>query len=159
LGPCFWPPSSTAVSRLKNLTFVKDGTHLPAHDEALKYTETFIMTTQLTAPFKEQLLAQRANLQEQLNTLRGGTVGRAEASAEHFGRPEDSTAQVSSARDLEFAMDERESAELRLVEAALSRIEAGTYGQCIDCGVQIPAARLHAAPEAQRCIACQEKAE
>ncbi|NMM18591.1 MAG: TraR/DksA family transcriptional regulator [Rhodoferax sp.] len=117
------------------------------------------MTTQLTAPFKEQLLAQRANLQEQLNTLRGGTVGRAEASAEHFGRPEDSTAQVSSARDLEFAMDERESAELRLVEAALSRIEAGTYGQCIDCGVQIPAARLHAAPEAQRCIACQEKAE
>lgn len=117
------------------------------------------MTTQLTAPFKEQLLAQRATLQAQLNDLRGGTVGRAEASAEHFGHPEDSTAQVNSARDLEFAMDERETAELRLIDAALARIEAGSYGQCIDCGVEIPAARLHAAPEAPRCIACQEKTE
>ena len=117
------------------------------------------MTTKLTAPFKEQLLAQRASLLEQLNNLRGGTVGRAEASADHFGRPEDSTAQVSTARDLEFALDARETAELDLVDAALSRIEGGTYGQCIDCGVEIPAARLHAAPEAARCIACQEKTE
>lgn len=117
------------------------------------------MTTPSTAPYKEQLLAQRASLLEQLKSLRGGTVGRAEASAEHFAHPEDSTAQVNSARDLEFAMDERETAELRLIDAALARIEAGTYGQCIDCGVEIPVARLHAAPEAPRCIACQEKAE
>lgn len=117
------------------------------------------MTTKLTAPYLAQLLAQRATLREQLNSLRGGTVGRAEASAEHFGRTEDSDAQASSARDLEFALDSRETAELDMVEAALSRIEAGTYGQCIDCGVDIPAARLHAAPEAPRCIACQENAE
>lgn len=117
------------------------------------------MTTQLTAPFKAQLLARRAGLLEQLATLRGGPVGRAEASAEHFGRPEDSTAQVSSARDLEFALDERETAELREIDAALNRIETGTYGRCTDCGVEIPAARLHAAPEAPRCITCQEKAE
>lgn len=47
------------------------------------------MITKITAPFKEQLLAQRASLLAQLVNLRGGTVGRAEASAEHFGRPED----------------------------------------------------------------------
>ena len=117
------------------------------------------MTTQLNPLFKEQLLAQRASLLAQLSTLRGGTVGRAEASAEHFGRAEDSEAQVNSARDLEFALDERETAELRLIDAALARVEAGTYGQCIDCGVEIPAARLHAAPMASRCITCQEKAE
>ena len=117
------------------------------------------MTTKLTAPFKEQLLAQRTSLLEQLRNLRGGDVGRVEASAEHFGRQEDSTAQVNTARELEFAMDARESAELNLVEAALRRMEAGTYGQCVDCGVEIPAARLHAAPEASRCIACQQKAE
>jgi DnaK suppressor protein len=117
------------------------------------------MTTKLTAPYLAQLLAQRASLLEQLITLRGGAVGRAEASADHFGRPEDSTAQVSTARDLEFALDARETAELSQVEAALGRIEAGTYGQCIDCGMEIPAERLHAAPAASRCIACQEKAE
>ncbi len=117
------------------------------------------MRTELSTPFKQQLLAQRASLLEQLANLRGGMVGRAEASAEHFGRPEDSTAQVSTERELEFALDARESDELNQVASALGRIEAGTYGLCIDCGVEIPAARLHAAPEAARCIACQEKAE
>ena len=117
------------------------------------------MRTELTAPFKQQLLAQRASLLEQLATLRGGAVGRAEASAEHFGQAEDSTAQVSTEREMEFALDARENDELRMVDAALRRIDAGSYGQCIDCGVEIPAARLHAAPEAARCITCQEKVE
>ncbi len=117
------------------------------------------MSTQINPLFKEQLLAQRASLLAQLVNLRGGSVGRAEASAEHFARAEDSDAQVNSARDLEFALDERETAQLRQVDAALERIEAGTYGLCFDCGIEIPAARLHAAPEALRCIACQEKAE
>jgi len=86
-------------------------------------------------------------------------LGRAEASAEHFSGAEDTDAQVNSARDLEFALDDRESAEIRLVDAALERIKTGGYGQCLDCGEDIPAARLHAAPEAPRCIACQEKVE
>jgi DnaK suppressor protein len=38
-------------------------------------------------------------------------------------------------------------------------MEAGTYGLCIDCGTHIPAARLQVAPEAARCIPCQEKVE
>ena len=117
------------------------------------------MTTRSTAPFKERLLAQREGLKEQLKTLRGGDIGRAEASAEHFGAHEDSTAQTNTARELEFALDARESDELNQVEAALRRIADGSYGQCIDCGVEIPSARLHAAPEAPRCIACQEKVE
>lgn len=117
------------------------------------------MNTQDTVSFKQQLLAQRASLLEQRNNLRGGNVGRAQASAEHFERAQDSDAQVNTARDLEFALDDHETTEINLVEAALARIETGTYGQCIDCGVDIPVARLHAAPEAMRCIACQEKAE
>lgn len=116
-------------------------------------------TPLLTAPFKKQLLARQVVLLEQLASLRGGSVSRSEASASHFSRPEDSTAQTNTARDLEFALDEHETAELRQVEEALLRIEAGTYGQCIDCGVDIPQARLHAAPEAARCLACQEKME
>lgn len=112
-----------------------------------------------TNPFKNQLLAQRTSLLAQLRSLRGGSVGRVEASVDHFGQTEDSPAQVSTARDLEFALDARESAELDQIEAALQRIEAGTYGQCVDCGVQIPTARLHAAPEAARCVPCQAKTE
>lgn len=118
-------------------------------------------TMKITAlsPFKDQLLAQRASLLAQLNTLRGGTVGRAQASADHFGQPEDTPAQLNTARDLEFALDAHESAELDCIEAALQRIDSGTYGQCVDCGTPIPVARLHAAPEAARCLPCQEKTE
>lgn len=117
------------------------------------------MTTPLEARYKQRLLIERARLIEQLSSLRGGVVSRAQASAEHFGQPEDSPAQVSTARDLEFALDERETTELRALDAALGRIEAGSYGRCIDCGNAIPAARLDAAAQAPRCLACQDNVE
>ncbi len=41
------------------------------------------------------------------------------------------------------------------VLAALARVEKNTYGQCVDCGQQIPAGRLDARPEASRCVSCQ----
>ncbi|MDO9218237.1 MAG: TraR/DksA family transcriptional regulator [Lacisediminimonas sp.] len=117
------------------------------------------MTQKRNASFKKLLQAQRASLLAQLSDLRGGTVGRAEASAEHFGEKEDSTAQERSARELEFALDAHDSEELDRLDAALRRIEDGSYGLCVDCGVGIPPARLEAAPDALRCIACQEKLE
>jgi RNA polymerase-binding transcription factor DksA len=41
------------------------------------------------------------------------------------------------------------------VEAALERIAAGTYGDCVRCGSAIPAERLEALPWAAYCIDCQ----
>jgi RNA polymerase-binding transcription factor DksA len=41
------------------------------------------------------------------------------------------------------------------VLAALARIEDDSYGQCVDCGHQIPAGRLEARPDAARCVGCQ----
>jgi DnaK suppressor protein len=46
-------------------------------------------------------------------------------------------------------------AELADVEGALGRVVAGSYGECIDCGEAIAAARLDAYPAATRCVACQ----
>ena len=43
------------------------------------------------------------------------------------------------------------------VLSALARIEASTYGQCVDCGQEIPEGRLDARPDASRCVACQAK--
>ena len=43
------------------------------------------------------------------------------------------------------------------VLAALARIDDNSYGQCIDCGNEIPEGRLEARPEAARCVACQAK--
>jgi RNA polymerase-binding protein DksA len=65
--------------------------------------------------------------------------------------------------DLETALDvaevSRDAAELREVEAAFGRMKDGTYGECVECGTQIPYARLAANPSAARCIACQERLE
>lgn len=65
--------------------------------------------------------------------------------------------------DLETALDvaevSRDAGELREVDAALLRIKDGTYGECVDCGKDIPLPRLSANPSASRCIACQERIE
>ena len=41
----------------------------------------------------------------------------------------------------------------------LQRVADGSFGLCVDCGVSIGNARLHASPTAMRCVACQEKRE
>lgn len=45
----------------------------------------------------------------------------------------------------------------RVIDAveALSRMDSGTYGTCIDCTERIAPVRLDARPEALRCIECQ----
>lgn len=118
-----------------------------------------LMNTTTNEVFKAQLLAMRTRLLAQIAAQRGGAKSRAEVAAEHFARSEDATAQVNSARDLEFALNEHETAELAAIDAALERLSAGRYGQCTDCGVTIAPARLSVAPEAARCVACQEKFE
>jgi RNA polymerase-binding transcription factor DksA len=40
------------------------------------------------------------------------------------------------------------------VDAALERVEIGTYGVCEGCGEPIPPARLEARPAARRCVTC-----
>ena len=115
--------------------------------------------TSLNAGHRQRLLSQRADLLAQIEAQRGGVRGRAEVAQEHFDRPEDSPAQVASARDLEFAINEHETAELDQIDQALKRLDQGVYGICIDCGMEVATERLHALPQAARCMACQEKAE
>ncbi len=111
------------------------------------------------APYRQQLQSMRTELLAQIAQQRGGEVSRAEAAAAHFARPEDSHAQMATERESEFALAEHEIAELNAIDAALKRIDAGKYGECTDCGADIGNGRLHAAPETQRCIQCQEKFE
>ena len=109
--------------------------------------------------YRQQLQALRSALLTQIAEQRGGSRSRADVAADHLMNAEDSHAQVTSQRDLEFAINEHETAELAELELALLRLEAGTYGVCVDCAALIPATRLKARPEAQRCMSCQEKIE
>jgi DnaK suppressor protein len=118
-----------------------------------------LMNTKNTSPYQQQLMAMRVALLAQIAEQRGGVVSRAEVAADHFGHPDETGAQLASERELEFALGERELAELGAIDAALARLQAGNYGECTDCGKAIAPARLHATPEAPRCIHCQEKQE
>jgi DnaK suppressor protein len=51
----------------------------------------------------------------------------------------------------------RRDERLALVDAALGRIDKGTYGFCVECEEAIDARRLQVDPTALRCIKCAEK--
>lgn len=44
------------------------------------------------------------------------------------------------------------------VDAALERLDAGTYGLCVTCGRSIHPARLEARPYAAQCLTCAARA-
>ncbi|WP_144875855.1 TraR/DksA C4-type zinc finger protein [Microbacterium sp. 1.5R] len=52
---------------------------------------------------------------------------------------------------------EAAASELRQVDDAIARLDAGAYGVCANCGRPIPAGRLEVRPFATHCVACAEK--
>lgn len=49
-------------------------------------------------------------------------------------------------------------AEIRMIRAALERVEQGVYGECVECGEEIDARRLELVPHAALCTACAGRA-
>lgn len=69
------------------------------------------------------------------------------------------TASATYERGLDAGLEEGALQTLEEVEAALARIDAGSYGVCEACGEPIGADRLSAIPWARLCIADQRRAE
>jgi RNA polymerase-binding transcription factor len=68
-------------------------------------------------------------------------------------------AEVGSERQLRSALLAQSQHHLQQVEAALRRLEAGTYGHCERCGQAIRPERLSALPYATTCLNCQTHQE
>lgn len=77
------------------------------------------------------------------------------------GPPPDLTDRASLEADRNFAllMRERDRKLLTDIAQALTRIEAGEYGVCEECGEDIALARLKARPMATLCVNCQTARE
>jgi RNA polymerase-binding transcription factor DksA len=67
--------------------------------------------------------------------------------------------QVNESRDVGLATRELVTERVNRLSAALDRMGEGAYGICVECGEVISAARLHAMPEVQTCIRCQDGIE
>jgi DnaK suppressor protein len=102
---------------------------------------------------RDELIAERDHLTTQLQQL-----GRAPGTTDlDFDEGFADSGQVTAERGEVDAIAGNLNENLAEIEAALVKIEDGTYGQCEDCGETIAPARLEAMPSARFCITCASK--
>lgn len=104
---------------------------------------------------RNELEARRVELRERMQRVASHTQHREEPLSADF---------AEQAVELEnqgvlVAIDGELNAELRAIELAVRRIDAGDYEFCSVCGEEIGAARLNALPSVTLCIACAEQGE
>jgi len=106
------------------------------------------MATRSEATTRAALLTERARLLDEM----AETITA--PSQMTYGSQAAAASQVfEQQRDL--ALRDRATQHLGLVDAALARLDAGSYGACRRCGKPIPADRLEALPWAAFDIDCQ----
>lgn len=99
------------------------------------------------AALKARLTARRAEITQELQDI------EAALDAPQPTDWEDRAAERQGDEVLE-AQGQHDLAELRAIDAALARMEAGDYGICLICGEEIVPARLDAVPTAALCAGC-----
>jgi DnaK suppressor protein len=105
--------------------------------------------------YRQRLLALQQQLVQRIFDLEGTMMAMdTDRDIERTDRVQEEAAEVALT-----ALDEQGRREMAAIQAALARIDAGTYGSCDTCGETMSAARLTAMPMARRCVACQERLE
>ncbi len=110
-------------------------------------------------PFKSATAERRkVDLEAELRRLGNPFGHRDELELEYSADPMD---HVRSAADRDIAVERRADQTRRVheVEAALARLEDGSYGLCEQCSDPIAVKRLDAAPWVRLCIRCQSQTE
>jgi len=99
--------------------------------------------------YRKMLLEKRQNVMAGLG-IKFDTLAK-------MGRvAEEDQAQLSHDEFISLRLNSLDYVQLRLIEEALDRIEAGDYGICLGCEEPIPAKRLQALPWAKFCVECQQ---
>jgi RNA polymerase-binding protein DksA len=106
------------------------------------------MTQLDTAALRASLEAERARLVAEL-----GEAIQAPGQMTYGSQAAAASQVFEQQRDL--ALRDRATQQLALVDDALERLDAGTFGTCQRCGQPIADARLEALPWAAHCIQCQ----
>ena len=121
------------------------------------------MTSIDTERFRDALLDERRRVEHALATLRDEHRGSLDEEVEETSASSDNhlaeTATATLGREIDYTLGENSGQVLAAIDAALKRIDEGTYGTCTSCGEQIRRERLEATPWAALCIDCKRKAE
>jgi DnaK suppressor protein len=121
------------------------------------------VTSNDTERFREALLDERKRVEHALASLRDQHPGSLDEEVEETSPTNDNhlaeTATATLGREIDYTLGENSGQVLSDIDAALERIEDGTYGTCVSCGQEIPLQRLEAYPAASLCIDCKRRAE
>jgi RNA polymerase-binding protein DksA len=117
------------------------------------------LTAAQIGSFRSRLEHRRDEL---LAALRAGTENPTDKNLTEQSAPvrdpgDESVARTSA--DASMSELQSDTQEIRAIDAALERMDQGVYGKCLECGGDIPLARLEAYPTAERCTECQARRE
>jgi RNA polymerase-binding protein DksA len=109
-----------------------------------------------TDHFRTLLEEERGRVQSALKNLSDEHPGSVEDETDELATASDNhmgdLASVTVNREIDYSLGENSEQVLADIDAALKRIEDGTYGTCTKCGKQIGEERLEAMPWAALCI-------
>jgi RNA polymerase-binding protein DksA len=120
-----------------------------------------VSTTIDTEHFRKRLLDERKRVQEAIDYLHEENPGSIQDETQDStadNHPGD-MATVTFDRELDYTLEENEGRLLQAIDAALTRMDDGSYGACVSCGQPIGAERLEALPWTTQCIDCKRKEE
>jgi RNA polymerase-binding transcription factor DksA len=106
-----------------------------------------------TEEVRQRLLARREELRARETGANAGLRQQPDLSSSDYGDESNQSEQNGLLSALSRAAD----AELKRVESALQRLNAGRYTTCVICGEEIEPPRLAALPHTDRCITCAER--
>jgi DnaK suppressor protein len=115
----------------------------------IKKGETYMNPKQLEH-FKEVLNGIKLGLGQDIDR----TVHTMQDEATVFADPNDRASQESD-MSLELRNRDRERKLIKNIDKMIAKIEAGEYGYCDKCGIEIGLSRLEARPTATLCIDCK----
>lgn len=106
--------------------------------------------------------AQREELKALLLQRRAGLQQEMQQNRENLSPPtadEGAMVQRNVAREVDQALTDIDAADLTRIDRALKAMADGSYGQCGECGCDIPFERLKIEPQTEHCVACKERWE
>ena len=109
-----------------------------------------------TVRARQELEDERTRLVHQLEELGATESGDLRSDVDYGDGFADAGA-ATAERTERLGLAESLKGQLDAIDAALVRIEQGTYGVCASCGKDIPAARLEARPESIFCVECKSR--
>lgn len=107
--------------------------------------------------YQEQLLQMRARLRGEVDSMIDSLNQETNVSGNLSRMPIHLADSADEGAETAVNLLHNEQDILAEVNAALARIEEGTYGTCEDCEEEISRARLDAIPYTPTCVQCAEK--